>query len=44
MQQMDPGWGWLEYGAAGLTVYLVVVLIVIDHKMKQQASQLGGLE
>ena len=44
MQQMDSGWGWLEYGAAGLTVYLGLVLIAIDHKMKQQASQLGELE
>ena len=44
MQQMDSGWSWLEYSAAGLTIYLVVVLIAIDHKMKQQARQLGEPE
>ena len=44
MQQMDSGWGWLEFGAAGATVYLAGMLVVIDHKMKQQAGQLGELE
>ena len=44
MQQMDSGWGWLEFGAAGLTVYLVVVLVAIDHRMKQGARQLGEPE
>ena len=44
MQQMDSEWRWLEFGAAGLTVYLVVALVAIDHKMKQQAGQLEELE
>ena len=44
MQQMEPGWGWLEFGAAGLTVYLVVALVAIDHKMKLLAGELGEME
>ena len=44
IQRTESEWGWLEFGAAGLTVYLVVVLVAIDHRMKQGARQLGELE
>lgn len=44
IQRIESEWGWLEFGAVGLTVYLGVMLIAIDHKMKQQARQLGEPE